>query len=234
MGMFAGSCLITPVGEYATGEHAYRHEPGKPPLSYYSDNGLTVELPDSYQIELSTTPRHVWVLPHLPKAQYNKAAVVHDFLYERHQQGRDFLGFSESNALLEEMLRAEGVARWTAWACRVACNLGGLTIWNRAKYRVQNFQPLTFSRSFWERFVPYLEHERWQELEEMIGKIPIRHLTATEQVTLSSLLCHDEILCHLPRIAKALGMLTPPAIKTAELTPDATWGAVPEIYEEKE
>lgn len=199
MGMFAGDFSL----KY-NGHSSYEYEPGQPPLSYYSDSGQMIELPERFTTDLASTPRFLWILPQYAPDSYAKAALVHDYLFERHHQGRDLLNFSEANALLEEMARAEGANRWVAWSYRVACNLGGGRIWNRKKFGSNIFPTATVSQSILQRFVPYLEHERWEELNELLRVTPIRHMAAVEQVTLGSLLCHDDILEHLPILQKEM------------------------------
>ena len=120
---------------------SYNLEPIKPglwryipnhdnPLTFIRPDGKKLVLTEPFETDLASTPRAVWWMPGLAPTDMLPAALVHDWLYQRHHDGREVLGFEESNRCLEEMCLAQGYDRCEAFAIREACDLFGRPVWD--------------------------------------------------------------------------------------------------------
>lgn len=127
MGRFIGTYTLTPV---TPKPNCYWYEAGKVPLTYYADNGAMYQLRGGFETDLASVPRFLWSIPGFSTGDWPRPALLHDWFYVRHHEGKDVVGFREANYLLGESLRAEGASYWLAWMYREACNTFGKGIWN--------------------------------------------------------------------------------------------------------
>ena len=101
------------------------------PLTYYSDTTPTIVVPAGFKTDLASIPRGLWnILP--PVGGYDKAAVLHDFLY-RNAPNNCTRSFADG--VLNEAMEVSGVGRFTRWAIYAGIRVGGWVVWNR--YRNQ-------------------------------------------------------------------------------------------------
>jgi hypothetical protein len=106
------------------------------PLVYDSDAlGYPVTVPSGFRTDLASIPRPLWnILP--PIGRYDRAAVVHDLLYQRRTAGVD-RGLAD--VVLREAMEVCGVGAWTRRAIYWGVRLGGWRTWNR--YRAADQVP---------------------------------------------------------------------------------------------
>lgn len=127
LGSFAGGYVLAPVRPLLW---EYRPVPWDP-LRFTRPGGSVITLPDPFETDLGTIPRALWSIPGFAPADLEAPAIVHDWLYQAHHDGRDVLGFAESNRVLYEACRAWGYSRCQAWVIREACDLFGRRYWDR-------------------------------------------------------------------------------------------------------
>lgn len=93
---------------------------------------LTVRIPAGFRTDLASIPRFFWrVLP--PIGAYDKAAVVHDFLYQHNGCSRE-----QADAVLLEAMGVLGVGWATRQVIYRGVRLGGWKPWNA--YRAKEAQ----------------------------------------------------------------------------------------------
>lgn len=104
---------------------------------YVSDplNPLTIEidgrkfvLNESFETDGATIPRVFWWFPGLGPMDWPKAAILHDWLWEK-RYTREVVGFIESNNLLYKAIRSLGWSRFVAGSCWVGTTLFGWHWW---------------------------------------------------------------------------------------------------------
>lgn len=84
-----------------------------------------IKVPAGFKTDLASIPRPLWAI--LPKSgKYDKAAVVHDYLYAVNGVTRE-----EADQVLREAMEALGVGRVTRWLIYRAVRLGGRFPWKR-------------------------------------------------------------------------------------------------------
>lgn len=127
MGRFVGTFKLSPI---TPKPNSYWYEPGSVPLTYYSDNGGMFQLEESFETDLASVPRFLWSIPGFATGDWPRPALLHDWLYQKHHDGKDIVGFNEANELLQEAMRAEGSSMWLAWMYKAACNKFGKCIWD--------------------------------------------------------------------------------------------------------
>lgn len=100
------------------------------PLVYHSDLlGRDVTVPAGFDTDLASIPRGLWnIIPLIGK--YDRAAVVHDYLYRANGVTR-----AEADAVLNEAMGVSDVGRWTRWLIYSAVRVGGGGIWDRHRTR---------------------------------------------------------------------------------------------------
>lgn len=85
----------------------------------------TILVPAGFQTDLASIPRGLWNV--LPKSgPYDKAAVIHDFLYRYNGCTR-----AQADGILGEAMQASGVSGWQRWTILLAVRIGGQGIWNK-------------------------------------------------------------------------------------------------------
>ena len=94
-------------------------------LSYESDRlKTTVVVPPGFKTDLASIPQVLWnVLP--PVGQYDRAAVIHDYLYK-------FPGTVsrvDADAVLNEAMDVLGVGRVKRWIIYAGVRVGGWKPW---------------------------------------------------------------------------------------------------------
>lgn len=97
-------------------------------LEYQSDLlGKVLTIKKGFKTDYASIPRPVWsILP--PVGKYDKAAVVHDFLYRTNGVTR-----KQADDTMLEAMKVLGVGWWTRTAIHTALRIGGSKAWN--KYR---------------------------------------------------------------------------------------------------
>jgi hypothetical protein len=93
---------------------------------YQTDSNELISVPIGFQTDLASIPRGLWNL-FPPVGKYDRAAVVHDFLYR-------FPGTktrAQCDSVFREALGACGVSRFTQWTLYLAVRSGGWKPWNR-------------------------------------------------------------------------------------------------------
>lgn len=100
-------------------------------LTYQSDRlKRTLIVPNGFKTDFASIPRALWaVLP--PVGGYDRAAVVHDFLYQNGGVSR-----GDADGVLLEAMEAVGVSRITRWTIYAGVRSGGWLIWH--KYRAKD------------------------------------------------------------------------------------------------
>lgn len=194
--LFVGEMKVTYL------EHnRYRYDPDPVFwMGYIDSKDRTFSLNEPFETDLASTPRLTWVIPGFEPDRFGKSALVHDYLYHRHHQGKDILGFKESNALLEEMVITEGGSRWLAWGYRVACDIGAGWAWNRSVGGMTN----NVDKQLLSTLIQLMEKEKWKTIHDVIITNPFMKLSPKAQVTLASVLNHPEVLEHMPMLKQAV------------------------------
>lgn len=98
------------------------------PLVYQSDKlGDPITVPTGFETDLASIPRPLWnILPPIGKA--DRAAVVHDFLYQTAWHG---INRSTADAIFNEAMQVVGVGRFARWTIYSGVRIGGWKTWNR-------------------------------------------------------------------------------------------------------
>lgn len=112
------------------------------PLSYVTADRLwTITVPAGFVTDYASIPRPLWlVIP--PRGKYNRAAIIHDFLYQaapRDARTGDRCTWTTADAILREAcanLEVRATQRWTIW---LGLRAGGWVTWKR--YRDRELQP---------------------------------------------------------------------------------------------
>jgi hypothetical protein len=99
------------------------------PLTYFDSTGRVFVIGEAFEFDGATTPRVAWIVPGLSPWDWTRAAAFHDYLFHRHNQGRDVVGFDEANQLLGEMCRTLGVSEWKILIVVSAVNRFGKFWW---------------------------------------------------------------------------------------------------------
>lgn len=96
------------------------------PLVYSSELlGYTVTVPAGFKTDLASIPPGFWNL--MPKSgRYDRAAVVHDWLYVNNHVTR-----AEADGALKEAMQVLGVPSWKLNVIYWGCRAGGFKSWNR-------------------------------------------------------------------------------------------------------
>jgi hypothetical protein len=94
-----------PLTPLLDGENWQLHEP----MSYTANDGTTIFIPAGFVTDFASVPRLFWnILP--PTGVYDRAAILHDFLY----RGQVFPR-ARCDALLNEAMVSLGVSWWIRW-----------------------------------------------------------------------------------------------------------------------
>lgn len=90
------------------------------------DSNIVVKVPVGYVTDFASVPRIFWsIIP--PYGPCGKAAVIHDYLYNRVSEDKFDRGIAD--AIFKEALGVLGVGGWKKWAMYFAVRLfGGLAI----------------------------------------------------------------------------------------------------------
>jgi len=113
------------------------------PFEYHlghDDGDECVSIPAGFVTDFASIPRGLWnVLP--PTGPYGKAAVVHDWLYQRRRIVNHRTGLArlvergEADRILNEGMAVLGVGRFTRWMVYSGVRMGGWKPWGH--YRAQ-------------------------------------------------------------------------------------------------
>lgn len=88
-----------------------------------------IRVPVGFVTDFASIPRGLWnILP--PTGHYGKAAVVHDWLYQKRDAGTHKVWRDEADAVLREGMCALGVVWWQRWVIYVGIRAGGWVAWN--------------------------------------------------------------------------------------------------------
>lgn len=111
-------------------------------LEYYlgAANGLdVVKVPSGFVTDFASIPRGLWNL-FPPIGRYGKAAVLHDYLYQkrivtdsRYLDGAWFVTRAEADHIFLEAMQVLGVGFFTRYVIYAGVRVGGWLTWN--KYR---------------------------------------------------------------------------------------------------
>ncbi len=132
------SSFLTPLEvEYLDGDHWLLHEPFIYILGPDTSGKERVEVPKGFVTDFASVPRPLWnILP--PTGKYGKAAVIHDFLYQRRAVTTFLNGLAirfvergEADAILNEGMEVLGVSRFTRWIVYYGVRIGGWAAWKR-------------------------------------------------------------------------------------------------------
>ena len=86
--------------------------------------GLTIRVPAGFKTDLASIPQALWnVLP--PVGRYDRAAVVHDFLYRNNGVTR-----KQADDVLLEAMEVLGVRATQRWVIYAGVRLGGWKPWS--------------------------------------------------------------------------------------------------------
>lgn len=103
-------------------------------------NGEYVRVPAGFVTDFASIPRAFWnILP--PTGGYGKAAVVHDWLYQRRRVSCEdpghivtavrYVDRGEADSILNEAMNVLGVGRFTRWIIYSGVRVGGWVTWDR-------------------------------------------------------------------------------------------------------
>lgn len=95
------------------------------PLVYQADIlGVTITVPVGFKTDFASIPQILWnILP--PVGRYDRAAVVHDFLYQTQKYTR-----AQSDATLHEAMFVLNVQGWRRKAIYAGVRVGGWHAWS--------------------------------------------------------------------------------------------------------
>lgn len=102
------------------------------PLRYVTnvDHLGTFEVPAGFKTDYASIPRVLWnVLP--PVGAYDKAAVLHDHLYQTGKLHGLKVSRGEADAILREAMEVCQVSRVVRWAIYSGVRLGGWRFWRQ-------------------------------------------------------------------------------------------------------
>jgi len=89
-----------------------------------------IVVPTGFQTDYASIPRILWnVLS--PVGRYDRAAVIHDLLYQRGTIGARRIERGEADRVLREAMDLLKVPHWQRWAIYIGVRLGGWVTWNR-------------------------------------------------------------------------------------------------------
>lgn len=84
-----------------------------------------IVVPKGFKTDFASIPRGLWnILP--PIGSYDKAAVLHDFLYQTNGVTR-----KQADDVLLEAMTVSGTSKWVRWAIYSGVRIGGWVVWNR-------------------------------------------------------------------------------------------------------
>jgi len=200
MGNFTG---VVPLDYLGT--NSYRYKPNAAdPLTYTANDGAVYCADQEMDTDLASTPRVLWVLPGYSPDSFAKSALLHDHFFEMHHRGQDIVGFSKANALLEEMVRTEGASRWLAWTYRVACNLGGKSIWDRQRVgAVVSPHPQTANIYILTAIQEWMTEGDWGAIDRRLQAMDFTGMDDASIHTWFSMLNHPDIRAKLPSLVTA-------------------------------
>lgn len=90
----------------------------------YQYNAQTITVPAGFITDLASIPQPMWVvLP--PIGSYDKAAVVHDYLYRYNGVSR-----LEADQVLLQGMKDLGVPGWKVWTIYAGVRVGGGVRWS--------------------------------------------------------------------------------------------------------
>ena len=91
-----------------------------------------ITVPAGFDTDLASVPRLFWrIFP--PSGVYNKAAVVHDWLYVTRKIGPHAVCRAEADAVLLEAMDTLGVGWWERTTMYRCVRLFGWIVWNRRR-----------------------------------------------------------------------------------------------------
>ena len=85
-----------------------------------------IHIPRGYMTDFASIPRVFWPIVGHPAAEYGKAAVVHDYLYETHRHSR-----KRSDKIFYEAMVVSKVAKWKRKIIYYAVRMGGRWAWKK-------------------------------------------------------------------------------------------------------
>lgn len=95
---------------------------------WYPAYGITV--PAGYTTDFASTPKFIWSL-YPPTGWYERAALLHDYLYDRHHSYQDLCDRKEADRRLREQMKFDGVGFRTRWTFWFFVRLFGGYVWNK-------------------------------------------------------------------------------------------------------
>jgi len=99
-------------------------------LRYVGHRGDLVIVPDGFVTDLASIPRCLWpIFP--PRGRYNRAAVVHDYLYGTHHTEWRPADRLTADRIFREAMVDLGVWRPVRWCVWLGVRLGGVRAWSR-------------------------------------------------------------------------------------------------------
>ena len=118
MSQFKDNPPLTPLMD----GHNWRLEA---PLVYAANSGIHVLVPDGFVTDFASVPQIFWnIIP--PIGVYDRAAVLHDYLYRYHLFNR-----ARCDALLLEAMAELGTPLWKRWLIYINVRLFGWIAWNK-------------------------------------------------------------------------------------------------------
>lgn len=102
------------------------------PLIYVSSRLRRVLMvPAGFVTDLASIPRGLWNL--IPKiGKYDRAAVVHDFLYQFNTCSR-----ADADFVLKEAMEVSGVSWWPRWPIYLGVRVGGGKVWDEYRKKAK-------------------------------------------------------------------------------------------------
>jgi len=118
---------VMPSGKIFRLHFAFTYQLGK----------MKITVPVGFDTDFASIPRFARML--IPKlGRYNKAAVIHDYLYQHHMIEKTYkLSYvftrAEADAIFRDGMRDLGVAKWKYTLMYWAVRLGGFLAWRKRK-----------------------------------------------------------------------------------------------------
>lgn len=104
------------------------------PFTYHvgaEDSGVVVTVPVGFVTDLTSSPRGLWNLFPPSGGQYDKAAVIHDYLYATQRLMAAPVSRARVDAIFLEAMAVLGVGWFTRHLIYRAVRIGGRGVWQQ-------------------------------------------------------------------------------------------------------
>lgn len=107
------------------------------PITFTTKWGCEIVVPADYITDCASVPRALWgIFP--PLGRYQKAAIIHDWLYDTHHANIHDLTRAQCDEIFLEVMRATDVGWRTRYTMYYAVRVAGGGIWDRELSAIEN------------------------------------------------------------------------------------------------